>query len=109
MAKKKKTTLRKTSRSRSSRKQTRVDMSKLRKHLDPSLKSLWVDHMQLSMRAEAIPVLGLTFFTLHDGKKLTEACRVNMSMDHLRGVADVICRAIDYYPKKTRGAPKKRR
>ncbi len=81
----------------------------MRKHLDPSIKSLWVDHVQLSLRAEAIPIVGLTFFTLHDGKKLTEACRVKMSMAHLRGVADVICRGIDYYPKKTRAAPKKRR
>ena len=109
MAKKKKTTLSRTSRSRSSTKQIQTDLSKLRKHPDPSLKSVWVDHVQLSMRAEAIPVLGLTFFTLHDGKRLTEACRVNMSMAHLRSVADVICRGIDYYPTKRRVAPKKRR
>lgn len=109
MAKKKKATLSKTSPSRSSRKQIHEDMSKVPKHLHPSLKSVWADFMQLSMQVEAIPISALTFFTLLDGKVLVEACRVNMTTAHLRVVADKICCAIDYYPTKTTVAPKKKR
>lgn len=109
MAKKKKATQNKTSPLRSSPKQIQAGLSKLPKQLDPSLKSVWVDFMQLSMRAEAIPISALTFFTLRDGKVLAEACRVNMTTAYLRRVADVICRAIDYYPRKTTVAPKKKR
>ncbi len=109
MAKKKKATPSKTSPSRSSRRPIQVDMSKVPKHLHPSVKSVWADFMQLSMQKEPAPISALTFFTLLDGRVLDEACRVNMTTAHLRVVADEICCAIDYYPTRTTVAPKKKR
>ena len=61
--------------------------------------------MNISVRAEA-PIAGLTFFTLVEGKVLSEACRVNMTTAHLRAIANVICRSINYYPTKAAAAPK---
>ena len=76
---------------------TKVDVSKLPREADPGLKLLWVDSMQLGVRAD-IPIATLRFFSTL-GDRVVEACRVQTSVKHLQSIADIICRNLDYYPK----------
>lgn len=72
-------------------------MSKLPRQFHRSLKSLWVDMAHVSVRSD-VPVAGISFFSLIDGKELFEACRVTMTTPQLKALADVICRTTGYYP-----------
>lgn len=65
------------------------------------MKSLWVDTMGMTVRAD-VPVATLRFFTvLEDAQQ--EACRIQTNVPHLKRMVDVICRSINYYPTKKTG------
>ncbi len=75
-----------------------IDLGDLPIEQDPALRLTWVDRMNIAYRAD-IPVVTLRFYSaLKD--QLCEASRLQTSVPHLRQIVDVICRAIDYYPKK---------
>lgn len=76
----------------------KIDVSTLPKESDPTLRLIWVDRMELSVRADT-PVATMRYYSvLLD--HLSEACRLQMSTVHLRSMVDVMCRSLDYYPDK---------
>lgn len=52
--------------------------------------------MILSVRQD-IPIATLRFNTIL-AEAVYEACRIQMSTDHLKQMANVICRTLDFYP-----------
>jgi len=71
----------------------------LPKEADPSIRLVWVDTMEILVRSN-LPIATLRFYSALGTEKLTEACRLQVGVEHLRRIADVICRSIDYYPTK---------
>jgi hypothetical protein len=82
-----------------SRRPLQLDPSKLPKESDPSLKLVWVDRMELLLRSD-VPIATLRFYTVVGTEKLTEACRLQTTVSHLRAIVDLLCRQLDYYPAK---------
>jgi hypothetical protein len=78
-----------------------VDPSTLPKESDPSLRLIWVDRMELLSRGDA-PIGMLRFYSAIGNEKLTEAARLQTTHAHLRGIVDVLCRTLDYYPAKSK-------
>lgn len=73
-----------------------VDLAKLPIEVDPSLRIVWSDYMQVFLRSDT-PVVMLRFYSsLPD--RLIEAARVQTSTAHLQRMLDALCRTIDYYP-----------
>lgn len=75
-----------------------LDLKQLEVVVDPALRLAWTDRMTISTRAD-VPVATLSFYAVAMNK-LCEAARIQTSIPHLRQMVDVICRSIDYYPKK---------
>lgn len=75
-----------------------------------ALPSVWVDSMNLVIRAD-IPVAMMRFYTfippdklggdsgVRDGKML-EVVRCHTSVAHLRDMTKILCKNLDYYPTK---------
>lgn len=76
-----------------------VDPSKLPKESDPSLKLVWVDRMEMVSRSD-VPIATLRFYSVVGNEKLTEACRLQTTVTHLRAIVDLLCGQLDYYPAK---------
>ena len=75
-----------------------LDLRKLKEEPGLSLPLLWADRMTMGLRTD-IPVATLRFYSaLSD--RLSECCRIQTSVTHLRQIVDVICRNIGYYPTK---------
>jgi ribosome-binding factor A len=75
-------------------------MSKIDKIHDPHLKTIWVDRMELVVRAD-IPVATMVFLTaLPDEEAQQVACRLQTSTNHIKKIIDVLARALDHYPVK---------
>ena len=72
------------------RKLLAVNLKKLPKESDPSIRLLWVDTMELVVRHD-VPVATLRFYSSL-GDKLVETCRIQTSVPHLKAMADVINR-----------------
>ena len=54
--------------------------------------------MEITTRSD-MPIATLRFYSaLMD--HLSEACRMQMSIQHLRNMVDVICKTLGYYPTK---------
>lgn len=79
--------------------------SDLQLQQDPALKSLWVDVMRMSVRADP-DVVELVFSTVYDRKTLVDAVRIHTSVTHLKAIANAICRTLKHTPPKQK--PKKR-
>ncbi len=73
-------------------------MSKLPKVSDPSLQLVWVDRMEIAVRAD-VPVVTLRFYTAMIDH-LSEVSRLQTSVTHTRAIIDVLCRNVEYYPSR---------
>ena len=83
-------------------------LAKLERVSDPSVKTLWIDYMEITQRSD-IDVATLRFYTVipHPGAALQESSRLTTSMGHLKAIAELICRNIDYYPTKPKSGKTK--
>lgn len=70
----------------------------------PDLPSIWVDTTGLLVRKEP-DICTLRFYTVltdpEDPTKSSsiESCRIQTATAHLRALADIICKTLNYYPK----------
>lgn len=76
-----------------------LDPSKLPRESDPSLRLVWVDNTDMVLRGD-VPIGTLRFYSVVGNEKLTEACRLQTTVTHLRAIVDLLCRQLDYYPAK---------
>lgn len=76
-----------------------LDLAKLEKELDSTLKTLWVDRMEINVRGD-LPIALLRFFSVVPPDKLSEACRMQTSLTHLQAIVDSLSRTLNYYPTK---------
>ena len=76
--------------------QLKIDMSKLPKELNPSLQLVWIDRMEIAVRADT-PVATLRFYTAMVDH-LSEVSRLQTSVTHIKSIIDVLCRNVEYYP-----------
>lgn len=76
-------------------------MTKLPRESDPSLRLVWVDRTELSLRSDA-PIGTLRFHSVVGEEKLAEACRLQTTVTHLRAIVDLLCKQLDYYPAKAK-------
>ena len=73
-----------------------IDMSKLPREFNPGLQLVWVDRMEIAVRADT-PVVTLRFYTATIDH-LSEVSRLQTSVAHIKAIIDVLCRNIEYYP-----------
>lgn len=73
-------------------------MSKLRKEFNPSLQLVWVDRLEIAVRADT-PVVTLRFYTAMVDH-LSEVARVQTSVTHIKAIIDVLSRNVEYYPSR---------
>ena len=64
-------------------------------HLDPSIKSLWVDNLHMAVRDDDVGVIRLST-NLPEG--LFEQIRFMTGKKQLKEFVDIICATIDYFP-----------
>jgi len=104
----KKSTKRKSAGSTQSKRQqqpgtARVNLDDLPVEQDPTVKTLWADRMDVVIRHD-VPVAGLSFYASVANRsgpqKMNEACRVQVSLNHLEQMVDILCRVMNYYPTK---------
>jgi len=76
-----------------------LNLGELPTIIDPNLKSIWIDRMQLFVRGD-LPFATLSFSTLIPPDKLIEAVRIQTTIPHMKAMAELICRNLDYYPIK---------
>ena len=96
-AKKSATRTRRTTRKRDKRRPVTVNLRDLPKESNPNLQLAWVDRMDFAGRGD-IPIVTLRFYSAVGGELLHEAARLQMTTQHLKSIADVICRQLSYYP-----------
>ena len=82
-----------------------VDLNSLPKQSDPALQLVWVDMMELMLRGDT-QMGTLRFYSLL-GDHLSEACRLQVSVAHLKSIIDVLCRNVEYYPSRPRKTTKR--
>lgn len=75
-----------------------INTSMLAKESDPSLRLCWVDTLE-AQRREDPALVTLRFFTALP-ERLCEACRVQTSVTHVKGMIDALARLLDHYPIK---------
>lgn len=71
--------------------------------MDPGIKTVWIDRMQLFLRSDSLAIM--SFASLISPDKVIEVGRFQSTVTHLKAIADVICRNIDYYPTKSSAKP----
>jgi len=77
-----------------------VDLGTLPTDSPPYMLSAWVDKMQLVVRGD-VPVGMIRLFMFVPPDKLGEVFRCHTSVSHLKAMAEVLCRTLDYYPIKS--------
>lgn len=75
-----------------------VSLAQLPRRANLSIDLVWVDRMELAVRGDT-PVATLRFFSAIATEELVECARLQTSMEHLKAIADAICRATHHYPK----------
>ena len=75
---------------------------------DNTLKTLWVDTMEIGTRGD-IPVSTISFCCVVGSEYRLEVARLQTSTEHLKRVVDAVCRNLDYYPTKTAVARARRK
>lgn len=63
---------------------------------NPALPVIWIDATTIAVRGD-LPVAMLRFYALLP-EAAVETLRMQTSIDHLRGLVDLIGKTIDYYP-----------
>ena len=84
---------------KSGRQKLSVDMAKLPRESDPSIRLVWVDKTDLLLRGD-VPIGTLRFYSVVGKERLAEACRLQTTVTHLRAIVDLLCGQLDYYPAK---------
>ena len=73
-------------------------------HLDPSLKTLWVDHFHMAEREDGVCCVRLST-NLPDG--FYEQSRFMTNKKSIKEFVDIICASISYYPTKEKKISRK--
>lgn len=81
-----------------------INLRKMPTIMDPGIKTVWIDRMQLFQRSD-LPLATISFSSLIPPDKLVEVGRFQATVTHLKGIVDVICSTIDYYPTKSSAKP----
>ena len=82
------------------RKVQTINLGKMPTTMDPSIKTVWIDRMQIFHRSD-LPLATISFASLVPPDKLVEVGRFQTTVTHLQAIVDVISRTIDYYPTKS--------
>ncbi len=83
---------------KSESRQLEIDIGKLPKQSDPSLRLTWVDRMEIAVRGD-VPVVTLRFYSAVVDH-LSEVSRLQTSATHVKAIIDVLCRNMEYYPSR---------
>ncbi len=81
-----------------------INLGKIPTKMDPGIKTVWIDRMQIFMRSD-LPIATISFSSLIPIDMLVEVGRFQTTASHLKGIVDVLCRTIDYYPTKSSAKP----
>lgn len=76
-----------------------VNVENLPQESDPGLRMLWFDRMKLQVRGDQ-PIGLMRFYAVVGDEKVTEVARLLTSHGQLKGIADLLCRYLNYYPSK---------
>lgn len=72
-------------------------------HLDPALKTVFADKVQLLMRADGLAILRW----IQDFPEFSsEVARVIVTQDHLKRIIDLLCQNTGHYPTPDEGSGK---
>ena len=97
-SKKQKSATKRPRKRKSESQQLEIDMSKLPKVSDASLRLVWVDRMEIAVRGDE-PLVTLRFYSAVVDH-LSEVSRIQTSVTHIKAIIDVLCRNIEYYPSR---------
>ena len=75
-----------------------IKIAELPKVHDPAVSTIWVDTMQILVRGD-VGVATLRFETALP-EAAYEACRLQMSVEHVKRMIEVMCQHVDYYPSR---------
>lgn len=81
----------------------KVNVREMRAEVNANINTVWVDRMQVFLRSDALGMV--SFATLIPPERLVEVGRFQMSVAHLKDMVNVLCRSLDYYPKKEASEP----
>ena len=75
-------------------------MSFSRQLTSSDVKSVWVDRMQILVRADN-PLVTLRFFTFLPPDVAVEVSRLAMTANHAKEIIKLLAQQLDYYPVKS--------